>query len=298
MKSPLLALLCSLSCLALAQTPARPAITGIAFVRFYTTNLPAATKFYGGTLGFDGFQAQGNWVYPVNTSQWLEIVPANPPDPDRRMAAVAFTTRNAAGLMRYLQSRGVAIEQKLVHGEFAVRDPEGHLVFFVQQDSNRAVAQSRPAPHATSQRIIHAGFIVQDQAKEDAFWKEILGFHPYWHGGHTDDTLDWASLQVPEGTDWLEYMLNLGSHVTLQRAGVADHVSLGVSHMPDVVAALARNGCEGANCSNSKTGRDGKTQLNLFDPDLTRIEFMEFAPVHEPCCSPFTGRQPGPVEDR
>ena len=35
-----------------AQTTTRPAITGIAFARFYTTDPAGAEKFYGGTLGY------------------------------------------------------------------------------------------------------------------------------------------------------------------------------------------------------------------------------------------------------
>jgi hypothetical protein len=75
-------------------------------------------------------------------------------------------------------------------------------------------------------------------------------------------------------------------------------MSLGVEHMPDVVAALARNGCEGPNCTASKVGRDGKMQLNLFDPDLTRVEYMEFKPSAKPCCSEFTADHPTEKENR
>jgi hypothetical protein len=39
-------------------------------------------------------------------------------------------------------------------------------------------------------------------------------------------------------------------------------------------------------------GKDGKWQLNVFDPDLTRVELMEFKPVEKPCCSGFTGPHP------
>jgi hypothetical protein len=48
------------------------------------------------------------------------------------MAAVAFTTRNAAGLERYLAAHGITAELALKAGEFGVRDPEGNLVIFVQ----------------------------------------------------------------------------------------------------------------------------------------------------------------------
>jgi catechol 2,3-dioxygenase-like lactoylglutathione lyase family enzyme len=282
-----------------AQTAKRPAITGVAFARFYTTDAAGAQKFYGDTLGFKRLQANDVWTYPVNGSQWIEILTAPPPpQPNIRIAAVAFTTRNAAGLQRYLAAHGVKPEIPLKNGQFGVRDPEGNLVIFVQSGSNKLVANAPPSPTATSNRIIHVGFIVRDAAKEDAFWRDILGFHPYWHGGKTEQRTDWQSIQVPDGSDWLEYMLNLPPTPTLQQAGVMDHFSLGVTHMADAMAALQKNNCEGPNCSKSQVGRDGKVQLNLYDPDLTRVEFMEFAATKEPCCSPLLGKQPGPEEEK
>jgi catechol 2,3-dioxygenase-like lactoylglutathione lyase family enzyme len=282
-----------------AQTAKRPAITGIAFARFYTTDPAGAQKFYGDTLGFKRLEANGVWMYPVNRSQWIEVLTSPPPPkPDVRMAAVAFTTRNAAGLERYLAAHGIKAELPLKAGEFGVRDPEGNLVIFVQRGSNKVVANAPPSLDATSRRIIHIGFIVQDAAKEDAFWRDLLGFRPYWHGGKTDSRTDYQSIQVPDGTDWLEYMLNASSSPTLQQMGGMDHFSLGVAHMADAVAALQKNKCEGANCTKTQIGRDGKVQLNLFDPDHTRVEYMEFTPTREPCCSPFVGKHPGPEEDR
>jgi len=281
-----------------AQSAQRPAITGIAFARFYTTDPPGAQEFYGDTLGFKRLEANGMSTYPVNRSQWIEISTSPPPKPDVRMAAVAFTTRSAAGLERYLAAHGVKAELPLKAGEFGVRDPEGNLVIFVQRGSNKLVAHAPPSPDATSRRIIHVGFIVQDAAKEDAFWRDLLGFRPYWHGGKTDTRTDYQSIQVPDGTDWLEYMLNGPPNPPLQQAGVMDHFSLGVAHMADAVAALEKNKCKGANCTKTQIGRDGKVQLNLFDPDHTRVEYMEFTPTREPCCSPFVGKHPGPEEEK
>jgi len=34
-------------------------------------------------------------------------------------------------------------------------------------------------------------------------------------------------------------------------------------------------------------GRDGKWQLNLYDPNFTRVELMEPRPVQKPCCAPM-----------
>jgi hypothetical protein len=50
-------------------------------------------------------------------------------------------------------------------------------------------------------------------------------------------------------------------------------------------------------CTGIQAGKDGKIQLNLFDPDQTRVEYMEFKPVMKPCCSDFTGPHPSPTEN-
>jgi catechol 2,3-dioxygenase-like lactoylglutathione lyase family enzyme len=294
-----LACLCAITSTLLAQQASRPAITGIAFARFYTTDPAGAQKFYGDTLGFERKQVGGVWLYPVNHAQWIEVLTTPPPQANVRMDAVAFNTANAAQLVRYLESKGVKPDQPLKNGQFGVRDPEGNLVIFVQHGSEKPVATAPASSSATSTRIIHVGFMVNDRDKENTFWQGILGFRPYWHGGPKDDGVtNWVSMQVPEGSDWLEYMLNTGPNPTLHQSGMMDHFSLGVAHMGDVVAALARNHCEGANCGKTQIGRDGKVQLNLFDPDQTRVEFMEFTPVQEPCCSTFTAAHPTATEPR
>lgn len=287
------ALLCLLASFAYAQK--RPAITGIAFVRMYTADATASTAFYKDKLGFDRSEKDGIARYAVNNSQWLEVAPLPTPAPQSRIAAIAFTTRNAAGLEQYLKAHAVTIDQPLRHGSFAVHDPEGQLVIFVQQ---RPASAKVISPRAASHRIIHTGFWVHDRAKEDHFWRDILGFRPLWFGGQHDGEIDYVSSQVPDGTDWIEYMLNRDANPSPHSLGSMNHFSLGVAHMSDLVEALARNGCTGPECRKTQMGRDGKVQLNLFDPDLTRVEFMEFKPSGPTCCSPFTGPPPAETENR
>src|ERR1700756_4786829 len=179
MTSPrqMLLLGCLLSSFAFAQQ--RPPITGVAFARFYTTNPEAAQKFYGDTLGYERKQSDGMLLYPINHSQWVELITKTPPpEANNRLAAVAFTTTNAKQLQSYLESKGVKSEQPLKNGQFAVRDPEGNLVIFVQKGSEKVVATATASPNATSKRIIHVGFMVTDSAKENTFWRDILGFRP------------------------------------------------------------------------------------------------------------------------
>ena len=107
-----------------------------------------------------------------------------------------------------------------------------------------------------------------------------------------DDETSWVDMQVPDGTDWIEYMLNVSPNASKKTLGVLNHIALGV---PDIHAAekqLRANGWKGT--EEPKIGRDGKWQINLYDPDDTRIEFMEFTPVQKPCCSEYTGPHPKP----
>jgi len=275
----------------------RPAITGIAFVRVYTSDAAASSKFYGKTLGFSSSKAGAITRYPVNDLQWIEVAPLPSPAPPARLEAVGFMTRNARALESYLKAHSVEIIDPLHHGRFSVRDPEGNLIVFVQEVKGPAVPPAVPAT-AVSRRMIHAGFVVKDPATENRFYRDILGFRPYWHGGQNDTTTSWVSQQVPDGSDWLEYMLNISPDATLKQLGVSDHMSLGVAHMSDAIKALERNHCEGPSCTSSKAGRDGKVQLNLYDPDLTRVELMEFEPSQKPCCSEFTAKHPTEQESR
>jgi catechol 2,3-dioxygenase-like lactoylglutathione lyase family enzyme len=150
----------------------------------------------------------------------------------------------------------------------------------------------RSNPSATGLRIIHAGFIVRDRVATEHFYKDILGFRPYWHGGMKDDQTDWVSLQVPDGTDWLEFMVNVEPDADQHLRGIMNHIAIGVTDIHATQKKLMEAGAKLT--EEPQIGRDGKWQLNLYDPDFTRVEFMEFTPVQEPCCSEFTGPHPGP----
>jgi len=71
-----------------------------------------------------------------------------------------------------------------------------------------------------------------------------------------------------------------------------NHISLGVVDMKKTQATLEGHGWKPHGDEKAQLGRDGKWQLNLYDPDLVRVELMEFKPVQKPCCSDFTGPHP------
>ncbi len=288
---------CAFSLLSVAQSHSaqRPKITGIDHVAFYTTSPEGVQKLYSQTLGLASADPieSGETVRYMAGKQWVGYSPAPDPKATDRMDHVAFTTENIVALRRYLVEKGLKpgqIEGRSDHSlSFSIKDPEGHKIEFVERGKGEVPAV--PAS-AVSHRMIHVGFLVQSREAENHFYLEILGFRPYWHGGMKDDVTDWVSIQVPDGTDWLEYMLNQPAHPDLRLTGVMNHFSLGVPDMPKAQALLESHGWKTHGDEHAQMGRDGKRQLNVFDPDLTRIELMEFAPAEKPCCSDFTGPHP------
>jgi catechol 2,3-dioxygenase-like lactoylglutathione lyase family enzyme len=268
--------------------PRRPAITGIYEIVLATQNMDADKAFYTHTLGW---VASASPAYP-NGLRFAG---------DRLQAVddhIAFRTTDAEAMRQYLASKGVAVPPALTvlnDGEktFEVKDPEGNTLEFVQS-LHGAGPQGIDAPNNISGRIIHAGFIVQSVATEDGFYKDILGFHLYWEGGMKDGALDFVAMQVPNGTDWVEYMLHAGDHPSKRQLGVDDHFSLGVADMGTVEEKLKQRGFPPGGQTHRQMGRDGKYQLNLYDPDGVRVEFMEFTPKETPCCHAIVGKAPGP----
>jgi len=295
MKTPILpVVIFALSVSALSQTSKRPRITGIDHVAFYTTKADGVKHLYGDIFGLasaDPLESGESMRYLVG-SQWVGYSAAPDPKSNDRMDHVAFRTDNISALRKYLIEKGFKPSQ--VRGfsdhslSFQLDDPEGHHLEFVERPKPEPV----PAPNAVSDRMIHAGFLVYDRPAEDRFYLEVLGFRPYWHGGMKDNETDWVSIQVPDGSDWLEYMLNQPQHADLRLTGIMNHLSLGAADIKKAQAILESHGWKPHGEEQAKIGRDGKWQLNVYDPDLVRVELMEFKPAEKPCCSDFTASHP------
>ena len=281
---------------ALSQTPAaRPRITGIDHVTFYTTDPDGVKKLYGDVLGLASaspVESGATARYMIGT-QWVGYSAAPDPKAIDRMDHVAFSTDNIVALSRYLTEKGIKptkIEGRSDHSlAFSVNDPEGHHIEFVERGKAEAPP---PAAAAASRHMIHTGFLVYHQEAEDHFYRDILGFRPYWHGGMKDDVTEWLAIQVPDGTDWLEYMLNQPEHPDQHLTGVMNHISLGVNDIKQAQSLLESHGWKEHGSEKAQLGKDGKWQLNVYDPDLTRVELMEFKPVQKPCCSEYTASHP------
>jgi len=280
-----------------AQTAAvnRPRILGIDHVSFYTTQPEGVKKLYGGTLGLVSAEPveSGGLVRYMVGRQWIGCSTAPDPKATDRMDHVAFGTDNVAALRKYLIEKGLKVPAVEGHADhslsFTVADPEGHRIEFVERGKSLALS----ADSAVSRHMIHTGFVVYHKDAEDHFYRDILGFRLYWHGHDKPGTSDdWVAMQVPDGTDWLEYMLNQPEHMDLELTGVMNHISLGVADMKKAQAIMESHGWKPHGDEAAEIGKDGKWQLDVFDPDLSRVEMMEFKPTQKPCCNDFTGPHP------
>lgn len=275
----------------------RPAITGISHMTIYAADPEASRKFYVGELGFlEGTPtSEGEARYFASSKQYVVVSKLPAEHGISRLKAVYFNTNDAEGLRRYLKAQGIAVPDQVTHQPdgrtaFLVKDPEGNTIGFEQ--IGKKTTQLSPN-NPTSTRMIHIGFAVHNREAEDNFYQKLLGFRPYWHGGMKETGPDdWVSLQVPDGTDWLEYMLSGPPTPTQRSLGVLNHFSLGVVDINNAAQKLEEHGWHESQGEHRQEGRDGKRQLNVYDPDLTRVEFMEFQPFKAPCCSAFTASHP------
>jgi catechol 2,3-dioxygenase-like lactoylglutathione lyase family enzyme len=292
----------------MAQTSApRPKITGISHLAVYATDGLKTADYYQRIVGCEkaaDFEDHPGVRYLITPFQYIEVLPLPESAGTDRLNHIAFRTTDVEALRRYLQSKGVPTPDKVsvsTDGSkmkwIEVKDFEGNRVQFIQDFKSSGPPFSDP--QLVGHHIIHIGMAIRDRAEADQFYRDILGFRPYWHGGLDPSKTDWVAMQVPDGTDWLEYMLTSGpsgsgipANIGQKALGVLNHLSVGVPNMAAAVATLKSENRVTPAGSGPQVGKDGKWQFNDFDPDGTRLEYMEFTPVQKPCCSEFTGTHP------
>ena len=107
------------------------------------------------------------------------------------------------------------------------------------------------------------------------FYRDLLGFQETWRGG-SPRQLSWVNMRVPDGEDYLEFML-YGKPPDREQRGVKNHLCLETPDIQRAVALLEARPArkEYGQPIEVKVGTNRKRQANLFDPDGTRLELME-----------------------
>lgn len=273
-----------------AETVKRPRILGVAHMALFVSDLQKSRAFYKDFLGYEEPYALKREdgtdriaFIKINEDQYLELF-AEAPKQDGHLNHIAFLTDSAEAMRAYLASKNVKVPEKAGKGRignsnFNITDPDGHTVEIVQYepDSWTRREKDKYVPETRiSTRIAHVGVTVAALDPAMKFYRDFLGLREFWRGSSSGKTLSWVNMRVPDGNDYLEFMLYTTPQDS-EQLGVKNHVCLLVPNIEKAVARLEASPAR-KNYSRKidiKTGVNGKRQANLFDPDGTRIELME-----------------------
>ena len=274
----------------LAQAPTRPQIIGISQIALFSHNYEKSRAYYGDFLGLQQLyplrrfhSSKSVALFRINDRQYIELIPERTPLTDR-LSHISLQTNDAEALRLYLSSKGVVVPRHLHRSKlgirsFSVTDPEGHRIEMLQYlpdalilRTNGKGTQEKPI----SNRMAHVGLIVISLPPEYSFYADILGFRETYRGSMSGTVLSWVNLKVPNGDDYIELMLYKQAPDAAHRGG-AHHLCLQVADVPSSVAELEGRPYfqEYGHPFSIRLGVNRKRQINLFDPDGTRLELME-----------------------
>ena len=287
-----------------ADEIARPHITGLSHIALYVHDIQKTRAFYKDFLGF----AEPYWInnpdhslhltwIKINDHQTIELFPEKQPHTDR-LYHIALETDDAVGMRDYLAAHGVKVPAKVGKGKignynYFIQDPDGHIVEIVQYAENgwTMLNKGKFLPETRiSNYMPHVGILVNDVDAAKDFYEGVLGFKEIWRGSKNHTQLSWVHERMPEGKEFIEFML-YSLLPDPDKRGKFHHLCLEV---PDINAAKATLEQRAALINYTKPmeiqlGINRKRQLNVYDPDGTRVELME----------PFTDRQAAdPTVDR
>jgi catechol 2,3-dioxygenase-like lactoylglutathione lyase family enzyme len=220
----------------------------------------------------------------INEAQWVELRPEHAPKTDR-LIQFGFQVGDAEAMREHLAARGVAVpaavgRSALGNLGFAVKDPDGHTLEFVQNNASGWPARAAgkgPGPRALSRCMMHMGFDVFSMDTAMAFYRDILGCVEMWRGSMDDRKLAWVQLKLPDDRNYIEFML-YDEQPDLERLGVFNHFGLEVASIPatmEEVAGRAKGAPSFPRRVEYSVGKCKHRLANVFDPDHTRAEFME-----------------------
>jgi lactoylglutathione lyase len=297
--------------LAADASPRRPRILGVAHAGFYVTDMAKARAFYEQFLGFaspfslprPNSDAQLIWI-KINDRQSVELFPGSEVSPQSdRLYHIALEVDDAEAMRVYLQAHGVAVPAKTPIGRagnrnYFVKDPNGNRVEIVEYISDgktrRDDGQHLPSTRIAT-RMSHVGIMVGQLDASLRFYGEILGFVETWRGG-AGPLLSWVNLRVPDGQDYVEFML-YDKPPTRESLLGKHHICLEVPSVPAAAEILrARPLPAGVRRPDAmKVGVNGKRQINCYDPDGTRVEIMEPTTVDGRPVPPSKAPPPPPL---
>lgn len=270
--------------------PRRPKILGVAHMAIYTSDLAKARAFWKDFLGFaepfslkkkDGSEDRIAFI-KINDFQYIEIFNEKP-RAEESLNHISFYTDDAHAMRDYLASKNVKVPEKVGKGQtgnfnYNIVDPDGHTVEIVeyQPDSWTAREKGKFMPDTRiADHIMHVGVLIGSPQAANGFYHDLLGFQEFWRGTG-GKMLSWINMRVPDGQDYIEYMLYNTLPEPTARGG-KNHMSLTVPSVEKAIAILKSRPAfkDYGHDLEMQIGKNRKRQINLFDPNGTRVELME-----------------------
>ena len=263
-----------------AQDVPRPKILGMAHIAIYAADYEKSRAFYRDFLGFAEPYSLSNadgtpslTFFKINERQYIELFPEKEPKTDR-LNHISIQTDNIEAMRKYLASRGIAVPKSVGKGRignsnFDITDPDGHTIEIVEYEPDGWTVRER-GKHMPDTRIsthmMHVGIMVTHSIPPMKFYKDILGFSEIWRGSSSGTVLSWVNLKVPDGVDYIEFMLEPAP--APDRRGSLHHLALETPDMAVAVAALNARPYrqQYTRPIETRVGINRKRQTNLLTP--------------------------------
>ena len=248
-------------------------ITGISHVAFRVGDIEKARAFYTGVVGLpEAFTLGATHFMKVNDDQYIEVQLGAPAEGNVRMTHISLVTPSVEKIHALLVERGLQPAPLKPTGtdgnrSFRLIDPDGNIIEFTEYQAGSLHSNARGKfndSRRISNHLQHGGFPVKDLHAAIAWYHDKLGFVRVFPGDPNKPELPLANMRMPGPRgDYIEL---------ISESGTAQHACFEV---PDIQAAYKLAIARRAAAAPPQIGRTLRWLFNLYDPDHSRMEFIE-----------------------
>jgi catechol 2,3-dioxygenase-like lactoylglutathione lyase family enzyme len=268
----------------LGAQPAPVGISGLSGVTLLTADVSRLRHFYGDGAGFAEVTGdKGRVRFRIGETQCLEFDVVSDTAWPRRLQHVTLEARSLESVCQALHDRGVAtgwVARDSPDRALQFEDPAGNVIQ-VKEPGTLPVADRT---HAFSSHLQHVGMAVARarEAAAIAFYRDTLGLPESFRMSGADGRLDLVKFRLPGPGGELIELIFCDPPLNKWAAGAIDHVNFEVADIDDAYRALHLGGLTSLFRGLPKVNGERLWAIDIFDPELTRVEIQVIPPAKEP----------------